>query len=492
MTHLLTKSEYMLYLKHPAWLWLKVHDKSKLPPVDAGTQAMFDAGHNFEQYAESFYPSATRLGFSDYKSYLSLPIRTAQALSQGANCIFQGRFETEDCTFICDVLTVTGDKSVDLIEIKSGTHVKEDYLYDLAFQMVVLERCGYSVGSISVAHVNNSYVRKGDIDPLGLVTYEDVTFQVKGLKDQTIANIDSALKVLNSPTHPDFSPSLCGLGSIKEWLPIYKSLIDTGEGSIYDLTRLTPDLVAEFEAKGILKLVDIPKDFALNKYQRRQVDAVQSALPHVEPDMISAILGDYQYPLYFFDYETFSTAVPEFDGLRPYDQIPFQYSLHIIEEPGSELRHLEFLHDDSSNPIEAICKSMVSHFGPVGSIVTWNSSFEKARNTRLAELLPQYQEFLSNLNTRIVDLMDPFTAGFYVHKDFKGSSSIKNVLPVLVPELSYKELEIHEGGSASRLWMDAVLYEKPGFDKSKILSNLKEYCHLDTLAMVKIFEVLNK
>lgn len=492
MTHLLTKSEYMMYLKHPAWLWLKVHDKSKLPPVDAGTQAMFDSGHNFEQYAESFYPGATRLGFSDYKSYLSLSSRTEHALSQGANCIFQGRFETDDCTFICDVLTVTGDKSVDLIEIKSGTHVKEDYLYDLAFQMVVLERCGYSVGSISVAHVNSSYVRKGDIDPLGLVTYEDVTFQVKGLKDQTLANIDSALKVLNSPIHPDFSPSLCGLGSIKEWLPIYKSLIDSGEGSIYDLTRLTPDLVAELESNGILKLVDIPADFALNKYQRRQVDAAQSDLPHVEPDLISAILGGYQYPLYFFDYETFSTAVPEFDDLCPYDQIPFQYSLHVMDSPGSAVHHLDYLHDNATNPVESISESLKKNIGETGSIITWYASFEKARNTRLGELVPKYKDFFANLNSRIVDLMDPFVAGFYVHKDFGGRTSIKNVLPVLVPELSYKELEIHEGGSASRLWMDAVLYEKPGLNKAKILKDLKEYCHLDTLAMVKIFEVLNK
>ncbi len=492
MTHLLTKSEYMMYLKHPAWLWLKVHDKSKLPPVDAGTQAMFDAGHNFEQYAESFYPDATRLGFSDYKSYQALTSRTRDALSQGSTCIFQGRFETSDCTFICDVLTVTGDKSVDLIEIKSSTHVKEDHLFDLAFQLVVLEQCGYRVGSISVAHVNNEYVRAGEIDPLGLVTYEDVTFQVKGLKDQTLTNIESALAVLNSPTHPDFSPSLCGLGSIKEWLPIYRSLVELEPGSIYDLTRLNTDLVSELEAKNIKRIFDIPGDTNLNKFQRRQVDAVQSELPHVEPDMISAIIDEYQYPVYFFDYETFSTAVPGFDGLRPYDQIPFQYSLHVIDEPGAKLRHLEFLHDSSSNPVEAICKSLVTHFGPVGSIITWNSSFEKARNTRLAELLPQYQEFLSNLNSRIVDLMDPFTAGFYVHKDFKGSSSIKNVLPVLVPELSYKELEIHEGGSASRLWMDSVLYEKPGFDKAKILKNLLEYCKLDTLAMVRIYEFLKK
>lgn len=126
MTHLLTKSEYMMYLKHPAWLWLKIHDKTKLPVVSDSTQAMFDAGHNFEQYAESFFPGSIRLGFSDYKSYLTLPVRTTQAIDQGSKSIFQGRFETNDCTFICDVLTMTGNRAVDLCEIKSGTHVKDE------------------------------------------------------------------------------------------------------------------------------------------------------------------------------------------------------------------------------------------------------------------------------------------------------------------------------------------------------------------------------
>ncbi len=492
MNHLLTKSEYMMYLKHPAWLWLKIHDKTKLPPVSDSTQAMFDAGHNFEQYAESFFPDSVRLGFSDYKSYLSLPSRTTLAIEQGAKNIFQGRFESGVCTFICDILTITGERSVDLCEIKSGTHVKDDHIYDLAFQMAVLERTGYKVGKISVAHVNNEYVKHGEIDPKELVVFEDVTEQVKVMSDATLANIEGALEVVNSKAHPDFSPSLCGLGSLKEWLSIYQTLQDNEGGSIYDLCRLTPEQAGELEARGINRIFDIPSDIALNKYQQRQVDAVKANIAHIEPENISKILQSYQHPLYFFDYETFSTCVPEFDDTHPYDQIPFQYSLHVIDEPGGELRHLEFLHDNSSNPVTAICESLKASIGDTGSVIAWYSVFEKARNTQLGELLPEYKEFFENLNARVVDLMDPFKAGYYVHKDFKGSSSIKNVLPILIPELSYKELEIHEGSSASRLWMDAVLYEKTGFNKAKILKDLKEYCKLDTFAMVRIYEFLKK
>ncbi len=490
MSYLLTKSDYMLYLRHPAWLWLKVHDKSKLPAVDANLQAIFDAGHSFEQYAESLFPGGVTLGFSDYKSYLSLPGRTMDAIESGTKTIFQGRFVSDGCTFICDIVSLTSKRSVDLVEIKSGTHVKDDHIYDLAFQMCVLERAGYAVGKISVAHVNNEYVRAGDIDPKQLVTIEDVTDEVKLKRDYTIENIAKALAVASSPAHPDFSPKYCGLGSLKDWLTIYKTLVDVGGDSIYDLCRLNPELVDELESKNIKYLADIPEGISLNKFQSRQVEAAKSNQPHVELDLISAILDEYQYPLDFFDYETFSTAVPEFDGLKPYDQIPFQYSLHVLDSPTSQLRHLEFLHDESNNPAREICESIRQHFGDTGSIITWNASFEKARNKRLGELVPEFQEFLDNLNSRIVDLMDPFTAGFYVDKRFKGSSSIKNVLPVLVPELSYAELAIHEGGSASRLWMDSILYNKPGFDKAKILAALKEYCKLDTLAMVKIYQFL--
>lgn len=179
MPYSLTKSDYMLYLKHPAWLWLKVHDKAKLPPVSASTQAIFDAGHAFESYAESLFPGGIKLGFSDYKQYLSLPARTQDALNSGSGTIFQGRFEADGLTFICDVLTLRENKVVDLCEIKSGTKVKDDHLYDLAFQMIVLERCGYTVDKIMVAHVNSDYVRQGDIQSSKLVMVEDVSERVK-------------------------------------------------------------------------------------------------------------------------------------------------------------------------------------------------------------------------------------------------------------------------------------------------------------------------
>jgi hypothetical protein len=183
--------------------------------------------------------------------------------------------------------------------------------------------------------------------------------------------------------------------------------------------------------------------------------------------------------------------VPYFDGTKPYQQIPFQYSLHVIEAPGAELKHMGYLQADNTNPAEALSKTLKDQIGTAGSIIAWNMSFEKMCNTALGSMVPEYKDFYEALNSRMADLMIPFSNGYYIDYKFGGSASIKNVLPVLVPELSYKELGIQEGGSAQRSWMDSVLYEKRS-DKDQVLKDLEEYCKLDTLAMVEIFNFLTR
>ena len=481
-----------MFLRHPAWLWLKKHDKDKLPPVDDNTQAIFDAGHMFESYAEQLFPGGVRLGFNDYNEYLSLSERTQKALNDGITTIFQGRFEYEQLTFICDVITIVGNKEVDLYEIKSSTKAKPEHEFDLAFQMVVLEGCGFKVRNISVAHVNNQFVRHGNVDPTELTKITDITDSVKAKRELTLQNISGTLAVVDSDTHPSLSPSLASPDSFGEWLSIYKQLMNEESGSVYDLCLLNASTVAELEQQGIKLLTDIPGDFSLKPKQQMQLEAAKLNKPIIQPDKIKAYLDSFEYPLYFFDYETLASIIPYFDGLKPYQQVPFQYSLHILDSPGSELRHVEYLHRDNTNPAEPLSKTLKSQIGDTGSVITWNMNFEKACNKVLGELVPEYADFYEALNSRIVDLMIPFSKGWYVDKDFYGSASIKNVLPVLVPELSYKVLGIQEGSAAQRLWMEAVLDGKRDGEKKKILSDLVEYCGLDTLAMVEIYNKLQK
>lgn len=487
---MLSKSDYMLFLKHPAWLWLKKHDQTKLPSIDDNTQAIFDAGNMFESYAEKLFAGGLRLGFKSYDEYLALPQTTAKAIAEGNKILFQARFESDGLTCICDVIEIVGDKTVDLTEIKSSTKVKPEHETDLAFQMVVLERCGYSVRNISVLHVNNKYIRSGDIDPSELTIKNDVAEAVRMKRELTIERINEAVAMLESGERPDFAPTLTDKTAFKDWLNIYKSLYDFENDSIYNLCGLGIDTLKKLKELGIERMQDIPNGFKLKPKQIWQVEAVKTNAPIVHKEEIKEFLNSFVFPLYFFDYETLASLVPYFDGMKPYQQMPFQYSLHVLKSPNSELVHYEYLHAENSNPAEGLTKTLQSQIGDSGSIITWNMGFEKKCNDLLGSFLPEYKEFYKSLNNRIVDLMIPFSQGMYIDKAFLGSASIKSVLPVLIPELSYKGLGIQEGGSAQRLWMETVLDGKHTDTKEKIFNDLLEYCKLDTLAMVEIYQKL--
>ncbi len=493
MSMILSKSDYLLFLKHPAWVWLKKHDKSKLPPVDANLQALFDAGHLFETYAEELFPGIVKLGFGSYEEYKSLPARTKTELDKDAGVIAQGRFEVEGLTCICDITALAGEGVLDLYEIKSSTRAKPEHEFDLAFQMIVLEKCGYKVRNIFVIHVNKGYVRDGDINPEQITAVRDITAKVRERRQASKVSIKKALEVVASSKIPNIAPSLArDSDALSEWLPIYKNLKKVEPYSIYDLFYAKADLIGKLEKLKIDKLEDIPDDFPLSEKQKLQVSTTKTGEETIKKDEIRDFLSKLVFPLYFLDYETLASVVPYFDNLSPYQQIPFQYSLHILDSPEGGLRHATYLHKENSNPAKAISKSLQENIGEKGSILVWNEVFEKGCNRRLGALVSKFESFYEDINERIVDLMAPFSKGWYVNKDFGGSASIKSVLPILVPKLSYQELEVQEGKAAQRVWMETVLDGKRAGERGKILDDLDEYCKLDTLAMVEIYKRLLK
>lgn len=490
----LSKSDYMLFLKHPAWLWLKKHDKSKLPPIDDATQAIFDAGFVFETYAELLFPEAVRVSseMSGYQAYLDLIPQTKKTLKSDNKAIFQARFEVEGITCICDVLVRTGSQTFDLYEIKSSTSVKPDHMLDLAFQAEVLERSGLAVDRFFVVHVNYDYIRQGKINTRKLTKTVEVTKEIKKLKEFTKENIKKAFAVALLRECPNITPAKAKFGAFSDWLTIYKTLAEIDEYSIYHLCSSGPVKIGELEALGINRMIDIPDNYPLDLRQQRQVEATKKNKALVDTKKIKAFLSRITYPLYFLDYETLSSVVPYFDGLGPYKQLPFQYSLHVIPKKGDKPKHFEYLHTSNASPVKPLTEALKSQIGTEGTVLVWFEGFEKSCNELMAKISPEYQAFFKSLNKRIVDLMVPFSTGAYVHKDFFGSASIKKVLPVLIPELSYQDLDINQGADAQRQWMEAVLDGKRAMEKDKILSDLLKYCELDTLAMVRIYELLEK
>ncbi len=488
---IISKSEYMLYLRHPGMLWLKKHDKSKLPVVSESLQAMFDDGHLFEEYANRLFPDAVSVGFDDYHSYLTMPGRTRMQIESGADTILQGRMEAGSITCIFDVIERAGDLEYDLIEIKSSTEVKDDHISDLAFQTCVLEDAGIKVRKIFVIHVNTDYVRHGEIDIESISRKTEVTEKVKSKIDETRINIEKALEVARSKSPPDFSPRHAKQGALQEWMDIYHLFYpEKHTHPISKLTRVNAKLMGELEDLGVARIQDIPDTVNLNEKQRSQVRVTKHDKRIIEKEKIREFLGSLTYPLYFFDYETFSSVIPPFDGLRPYQQMPFQYSLHRKDTPDPGLHHAEYLHLENTHPGLPLLKKLKEDIGDKGSVIVWYEPFEKGRNEELGKMFPEYAQLMGDLNGRIVDLMTPFANQWYMDKDFFGSASIKKVLPVLISDLSYEKLNIKEGATASRVWTETILEGKNIDKKDKIMQDLLDYCRLDTLAMVQLYDFL--
>jgi len=311
-----------------------------------------------------------------------LPLQTKQEIEKGTPIILQGRLEVGGITCIFDVLKRIEEGLFDLIEIKSSTKAKPEHEYDLAFQTIVLQKAGLKVRNVSVMHVNNTYIRNGDIEIEKLVATTDVTDAVHNLLSVTEEQIQKAFAVLSTRTMPDLSPrhvnrlGIKNVDWLKDWLEVYKLLKpDLDPYCIYFLSCPSPEQIGKLEDAGIKTIADIPNELALRPKQAMQIKTTREDKQVVEIDKIRQFLDTFEYPLYFFDYETFMSAIPYFDGCSPYKQYPFQYSLHILEYPGATLKHTEYLHTENTNPMPELIEHLIEDLGNTGTILTWNMKF---------------------------------------------------------------------------------------------------------------------
>lgn len=428
---MLSKSDYMLYLKHPAWLWVKKNRRELMPPIDANLQARFDQGHEFEKYVEPLFPDVIHLGFDNFTAYQAMPEETSVAWERGAINIAQGRYVHDQATCIVDLLCKQEDGSSKLIEIKSSTSQKVEHIFDLAFQKVVLDGAGYNVDKCELAIVNKEYIRKGDVDPAKLVSFIDVTDKVFAKIENTKIRIVNALLTMNMREMPDPKPEDAKLGSYTEWMQI-RDQIDppVDETSIHKLPYMSADKASKLIKDGIAQISYISDYSALGKATQKYLRARDIGSRKVDTTRLRQFLSKLQYPLHFFDYETSQNLVPVWDGTRPYQQVTFQYSLHIQNELGGALKHYEYLHRDTSNPIPHLLENLSKHIQPSGSVLVWYGSFEKIQNSEMAAVYEKHKQMLEELNARIIDLMVPFAEEIVIDPMFMGSSSIKVSSPL--------------------------------------------------------------
>jgi len=408
--------------------------------------------------------------------------------------LFQPVFIEDGFQAKIDVLKyIPESDSYAILEVKSTNEIDQKvHPYDLAFQVNLLRKAGLKVSSINLIHLNKEYVRSGALNVNLLFKVVDLTDEINGLCEEVNLDMDSAKKYLNQENLPDGNCSCIYKGRSNHCTAFSVFNPNIPSYSVHDITRIgnSKAKLAELIDSNIFEITNIPLHIKLSESQQNQIDAHNQNRVLLKTDDIKFELNQLKFPLYFLDYETCPSAIPKYDGFSPYMQIPFQYSLHRLKDLDSELEHLEFLHIEDSDPSLLVVDSLKKHIGDEGNILVWFKNFETSIHNKIAERNPEHKEYLESINFRIYDLMDIFSKQMYVHKDFRGSTSIKNVLPVLIPELSYKNLAIQEGTAAFLNWIKLIDSSTSKKEKDEIINNLKIYCGQDSFAMYKIWRHL--
>lgn len=484
----LSKSDYLKYLICPSYLWLW-KNKSEVVPTDEdeAIKQRLEQGNEIEKYARRLFPEGVLVETHGQAAKRD----TERHVDSGVGTIFQATVITDDGLLAMADIIKKDPKTGKwiLYEVKSTNSIKQEHIYDLTFQRIAFESAGYDIDKISIIYLNKDYRRKTVVDPKELLLETDVTAKTDEVVEVIRQQIGDALNTIKSDVEP--KSCSCRLNSRSKHCPTFHYLNpDIPEYSVFNISRISGKKLALLIDNDIVNVHDVPEDIKLSVIQQNQVDAEKTQQPKIDREAIACVLSELEYPLYFLDYETVSTALPLYANCRPYQQIPFQYSLHVLREPHGELEHYEYLsHDSNTLPAHELLSKLSQEIGPTGSIVTWNKSFETARNREMAEQYPEFKELMASINDRVFDLMEIFSKQHYVHPKFKGSNSIKKVLPVLVDGFSYDDMDISNGQAAALRWYEAVTSGDSEL-AAKTFTSLLEYCKLDTLAMVEIYKSL--
>ncbi len=481
----LSKSKLLAYRQCPRRLWLEIH-RPDLNITDAETEAGFKAGHHVGDIARGLYDPNGKGVLIDIEleGFDQAAART-QALLTSKQPIFEGTFITPEALALSDVLLPVR-QGWRMVEVKSSTSVKDYHRDDVAIQSLVARDAGLSLKSVSLAYIDNTWTYPGNEDYQGLLVEENLSDQAFSRETEVRQWIADARQTMAGgepevKTGPQCAnPFACGFyahcaASEPQaehpigWLPSFRKTEDLRE-------------------QGILDMKDLPDAVSLTEKQQRVRNVTLTGQPWFDANGAADDLKPHSLPSYFLDFETIQFAVPIWKGTRPYQQIPFQFSVHRVGVLG-KLQHEAFLELSGNDPSRAFAEKLIISCGDNEPVFVYNAAFERTRIAELAERFPKLAKRLLNINERIVDLL-PVARERYYHPSQKGSWSIKAVLPALVPELSYGNLEgVQDGGGAQAAYLEAIHPQTGANRKQTLEHQLLEYCKLDTYAMVRLWQV---
>jgi predicted RecB family nuclease len=483
----ISKSKFVAGVQCLKRLYWQVHQPELAAEPEAAVEAIMEQGQDVGLLAHQLFPGGVMVSGDDG---LDEAIRTTRDLvaDPKISAIFEGTFEHGGVLVRVDILHRRRDGRWRLIEVKSSTDLKDHYLDDAAIQSRVVSRCGLKLASVCLAHVNRAYVFDGDsIDPRRFFRMRNLTSRVAKLQPKLTFQLRSEFRVLAMPTAPDLPPGKHCTDPVT--CEFYDQCnLPRPDDHISYLPRVQPGAIEELVGMGIESILDIPGEYPLNERLRHACTSVQTGTPWYGPEL-GKELRALKYPLYFMDFETVNPAIPRFEGMRPYQQIPFQWSVDVLDTPGAEPKHYEFLAPDTTDPRREFITSLCKVMGKTGSVVVYYQTFEEQRLAELATWFPEFAGRIDKIHRRLWDLLPVIRKHVY-HPAFCGSYSLKDVLPALIPQMTYVGMQVAEGQGAGIAWESLV---RGGLDQSeheKIRNALLDYCGQDTLAMVRLVKAL--
>ena len=488
MSHILSKSTFIRGLKCSKALYFNKHQKGLRDDLSAQQEAIFSQGTKVGELAQGLFPGGLDCTPQRLWNLQESVAKTREAIEQGATVIYEAAFQFEKVLILLDVL-VKDEEGWKAYEVKSSTSVHDIYINDATIQSYVIRGSGLDLVDVSIVHINNQYVFEGELDIHALFSIVSVKEQVDNLLPMVPTQVQSMKDILAGGEVPEVkighqcgSPYPCDfMGHCWSHVPEY---------SVFDI-RYGRGIGWELYNEGILKTTDIPDDYPLNHRHQIQVSGDKYGEKIIDQVQIKNFLNGLEYPLAHIDFETFQIAVPNLIGTRPYQQICFQWSAHIQHGHNGPIEHREYLGIQGEDPREEFVISLIEAMRGVKTILVYNIGFERGKLNDLAVQFPNYAEPIRSIIERMDDLMIPFQKRYVYLPEMRGSYSIKVVLPALVPELSYKDLNIQEGGTASSTYANLHLVESQA-QIEQIRKDLLAYCELDTYAMVKILEKLEE
>lgn len=490
----LSKSKLLAFRQCPRRLWLEIH-RPKLRDDSAATQASFAVGHQVGDIARQLYDPKGKGALIDPQAEgFEAAFARTQALLQSAQPIFEAGFRAEGALALADVMLPAkknGKKAWRMVEVKSSTSVKDYHRDDAAVQAFVARSSGVLLAGIALAHIDSDWTYPGAGDYAGLLRENDLTEEAFGRGDEVRGWIAEAQQIVAKRKEPAVKTGKqCGDPYECGFLAHCQSLEPQAEQPIRWLPgHLSKGLQAHIDTHGLTELRDVP-DELLNDKQQRVKAVTLSGKPYFDQKAATQVLAAHKLPAYFLDFETIQFAVPIWKGTRPYQQIPFQFSVHRLSRTG-KLEQQAFLDLSGADPSKGFADALIAACGDRGPIFVYNAGFETARIRELSERFPRLAKPLLALIERVVDLL-PVARNHYYHPSQQGSWSIKAVLPALCPELNYGDLDgVQDGGMAMDAFLEALAPQTGKARKTEIEQQLLAYCALDTYAMVRLWSMFS-